>query len=312
MRRRRDRSRVVALGIAAVLCVASMPVHASAPAPEVERARELFDQGARKYEVADYAGAIELWTRAYERLPVREDTAKTRQLLRRNIGQAHVRAYEVDRDATHLRQARALLQGYLDNVDPASVDDAALQADRERVQQMLETVDTELAQLEREWNETGTEAPTQTEPDATPPRPTSTSAAHDSETTPGPVDRDETDRDSTQTAMLAAGGVLAGVGIVGLSVMGWGLARGKDRQQAWESARDDAAAPGAMPDDTRALAPIEDAGQRANDIALGMGIAGGIVLATGVALIIVGVRRGRIRSDRTSRLLPHGGLRWQF
>jgi tetratricopeptide (TPR) repeat protein len=91
--------------------------------PAAQQAAELFDQGSRRYETADYAAAIELFTQAYE-LAVEIEHEKTRNdavaRLLYNLAGAHLKAWEVDRDPAHLRQAIDLLEKHGEQAsDPA-------------------------------------------------------------------------------------------------------------------------------------------------------------------------------------------------
>lgn len=113
--------RVVGYGLsAAVACSAiTIPVTARANAPvaaadgDLQQAERLYDEGVAAYETHDYEGAVDKWTQSYSALP--EDAAGPRNQMVYNIATAQERAYEVDKDVQHLRQARMLLASYVDN-----------------------------------------------------------------------------------------------------------------------------------------------------------------------------------------------------
>jgi hypothetical protein len=74
-------------------------------------ARDLFEQGKAKYDTFDYNGAIALWQQAYSRVPPRE--AGVRNAMVYNIALAQEKAYDIDKDAQHLRQAVMLLEQWV-------------------------------------------------------------------------------------------------------------------------------------------------------------------------------------------------------
>src|SRR5690606_30476534 len=61
----------------------------------------------------DYEGAVDLWTKAYAKLP--EEQAGVRNAMVYNIATAQEKAYDVDKDLQHLRQAVLLLESYVKN-----------------------------------------------------------------------------------------------------------------------------------------------------------------------------------------------------
>src|SRR5690606_24267261 len=88
---------------------------AEQPAADLSQAKRLFDEGLARYETADYEGAIEVFTLALSELHGQGvDDFAIRGLLRFNIGRAHVRAYAIDHDVAHLRQAQAILRRLLE------------------------------------------------------------------------------------------------------------------------------------------------------------------------------------------------------
>lgn len=101
------------------------PAHAAPPpdagaAPvqqneaELAEVRQLYEDGKAKFDTYDYDGAIDLWTKAYGKLDPVEGNREIRNNLVYNIATAQEKAYDLDGQVAHLRQARALLQRYLD------------------------------------------------------------------------------------------------------------------------------------------------------------------------------------------------------
>lgn len=94
---------------------------------ELDRARLLHAEGTAAYEAADYPGAIEKFTAALKIVMAEggtdENTAK--QALLYNIAKAHEKAYEMDEDPVHLRQALSLYTRYKESVTaPKDKEDA--------------------------------------------------------------------------------------------------------------------------------------------------------------------------------------------
>lgn len=94
--------------------VPEAPTPAPVYNPNRDRAQALYAEGSTLYDSADYAGAIAKFTEA---LALVQDTGeqdeRSRLVLLWNIASAHEKAYAVDHDVTHLRQALLLYQRYL-------------------------------------------------------------------------------------------------------------------------------------------------------------------------------------------------------
>ena len=111
--------------------------------PAVEEAARLYEEGTLRYQTADYPGAVELFTEAFRQassIDDEEQRERAMTLLLFNLAQAHVKAYEVDDDITHLRTARELLSRHIQNEQ-----DAEDRADAER---LLGQVDERLSELD--------------------------------------------------------------------------------------------------------------------------------------------------------------------
>src|SRR5687768_1890321 len=94
--------RWLSAGLAAALAVlpAVPEVRAAAPAKASDelnaKISALAQEAQTRFETADYAGAIELWTQAYAALPNEPAYDKRRNVLAYQIAQACVEAYELD------------------------------------------------------------------------------------------------------------------------------------------------------------------------------------------------------------------------
>ncbi len=79
--------------------------------PALAESRTLYDEGKAKFDTFDYEGAVDSWTRAYAKLP--ESESGVRNAMVYNIATAQEKAYELDKDVSHLRQAVLLLEQYI-------------------------------------------------------------------------------------------------------------------------------------------------------------------------------------------------------
>ncbi len=108
----------VALACPTVAATALVPTRARAAAPAdddaaLAEAREMFERGRSKYDTFDYEGAIDVWQQAYAKVP--ESQAGVRNAMVYNIALAQEKAFEVDKDVAHLRQAVLLLDSWVDS-----------------------------------------------------------------------------------------------------------------------------------------------------------------------------------------------------
>jgi hypothetical protein len=135
---------ILAVGVAWPSAVpAAEPV---AGAADVDEARRLYDDGRARFDTLDYAGAIELWTKAYALLPEGEQTRAVRNDLVYNIATAQEKAYELDGDPTHLRQARGLLDRYLTAFTEMYEPTPETRAEVEKVNARIAELDAKLAE----------------------------------------------------------------------------------------------------------------------------------------------------------------------
>lgn len=96
-----------------VAAAAGPAATATAEDPALVEARALYDEGKARFDTFDYEGAVDSWTKAYGKLP--ESETGVRNAMVYNIATAQEKAYDVDKDVQHLRQAVLLLQTYVAN-----------------------------------------------------------------------------------------------------------------------------------------------------------------------------------------------------
>ncbi len=147
--------RVLISVLAGTLAFASfqLPIAAAAgPAgseqAKIKEAEALYKQGKTKFETADYEQALALWKQAYSLLPDSEDAHVVRNALVYNISEAQIKAYEINRNVTHLRKAKLLLEDYLNTHRQLYGDDAEATKERSGARDRLRQVEKMLTEAE--------------------------------------------------------------------------------------------------------------------------------------------------------------------
>lgn len=278
-----------------LLPLAAQPSRAATEEPsresEVEaalvRAGELFSQGQDRFETSDFAGAIDLWTRAYENLPDGPELAATRALLLANIAQAHVEAYAIDHEIDHLRRADVLFEDYLAMVDPDDAETrATVQAEREKIAQAIAAHDQEeAARRQAEQNARQEEARRQ--------------ARHARRQPAAKEDKGEPAArfNRSERAMILGGGLTLAFGIGTLGATGTFLwLRDEEEKDGRTAAR--------QPSTTASeLKDHRIRARRFNRLAISTGAASGVLTAIGLGLLGA-ARVHRVRRERRAVLGP--------
>lgn len=251
-----------------LVCASFVPAVALATAPESSanaEAEAMFRRGQAKYETADYNGAINLWTEAYALVESTPETASIKALLLYNLAQAHVKAYELDEDAVHLKQAQQLLQSFRNNLELLYEDKAQLDEETKKVDESLAEIETMLAAskpVEYQQPPLGEPPPPVIEPE------------------PEPV-ADDIDRTHPGRPLIVTGGVLIGIGVGSGAVAIVGAVLGL-------GANDIA---GLDPDDLAAREQQFGTGRMGNVLAAVGTVGVGVLFPIGGALIGLGAKR---------------------
>ncbi|MFV8749843.1 hypothetical protein ACNOYE_04780 [Nannocystaceae bacterium ST9] len=278
----------VAAWLSATSLLLGLPVEAgAAPPPEqpveesdTAKAESIFRNGQTKYETADYVGAIELWTEAYGLVESTPENAAIKALLIFNLAQAHVKAFELDEDAIHLKQARALLDSYRSSLDMLYTDEAARADEQAKIDEKLAEIATKLEAAE------AAEAEPEPEP----------------EPKPEPVAPPPTTRPNPGNPLLFAG---VGIAVLGVATGGVAITLGG---VMGNNANDIS---GLDPDDLASREEQFARGARGNALLITGAVIAGVLVPTGIALIAVGARRNaeanRARQARIPSLAPGFG-----
>jgi hypothetical protein len=121
-------SHVVALGLALSLSVqqtaaAAVVEPAEAGQTAEERVKAKYDEGSALYSAADYDGAIAVFTEALKIVTIERMDATVRGALLLNLAKAHVNAYDVDHDPSHIRQAKSIYLRFIKESESEGVYD---------------------------------------------------------------------------------------------------------------------------------------------------------------------------------------------
>ncbi|MCA9660268.1 MAG: hypothetical protein KC486_18135, partial [Myxococcales bacterium] len=269
----------LALGVAA----APLSVGADEPADPLVEARDLYERGTAKFETADYAGAIELWTDAYARVPATAELSEVKTLILYNLATAREKAYEVDGDLAHLRKALILLDGFLESVDTIYADPEVAAKERAEAESRRAAIEARIKEAEEakaagEASEPAEKpgggeaivvAPWPTQADAGPP--------------PG-------------RGLVLGGAVLLGLGGASLGVMTTGMILGVRANDI------DALDPDNFADRREQF----DRGRLGNTLAIAGGAAAGVTLISGAVLLAIGLKKQRAaaKEETSARVAP--------
>jgi len=261
----------LALSSSAALARASFEPESSDEAELYAKAEALYEQGKGEFETANYAAAIETWTKAYTMLPSTHESARVKVLLLYDIATARELAFDVDGDVTHLRQAKILLENFDTNI-PALYDEGA-PADEER-----KRVHERIAKLKKKIEEAGAgPGPLVDEPEPKP-----------------DMEPEDPGAAKKRKAMVIAGATLLGLGGASLGLMTAGIVIG-------EKANDIS---GLEDDDIEGRRDQFERGRTGNTLAIVGGAAAGVFVITGTVLLVLGKKKGPSKTALAPALTP--------
>lgn len=258
---------------------AASPATESDPVDPISQAKAWHLEADAKYNTADYEGAITAWQKAFAALPRTGEANVYRSAILYNIAAAREKLFALRGDVEHLKQAKILLEQFEASIDdsyPPGAEEAA--QERARVQEKIAAIDAQIAaQIAA--------SQAAREPDPAPPTGPTTEPVADAPTSDAPTTRS---KPSARTYFIV-GGVLSGLGVAAGAGMVAALVVGR-RANDLDGL------------DDRDFAGREaqfDRGRRANTAAFATGTLGAVLLAAGVAMIVVGAKRRDPRSAVT-------------
>ena len=305
----RGHTRWLASILTLTLAVPPPAAHA-APAGEVplEQVSALVQEGQTRFDTADFAGAIELWTQAYAALPDDPAYSKRRNVLAYQIARACAEAYTLDPEQLiYLRKAERLFDNYLKTIDPRDAGtiakvEATLAELREKIR-AAEAEDSAAADTTRADAEAAAAAARKEREDRE-----AAAARREAD-----ARRSAAAREATRARRLViTGAAVTGGGAVLLGVMAYGLSWGARVD------RDGAAAVTDGVTDPARYQDLRDQGFAANRLATVTAAIGGTLVIVGVGLLaggLVGKRRAGRRLALTPTWHPGGaglGLSGRF
>jgi hypothetical protein len=244
--------------------------------PEVAKAQELYDAGKAKFDTTHYDEAIELWTEAYGILSDTPEHAPIKAAIIHNLATARERAFEIDKDVTHLRRAVKLMEQYADAIPDLYGDGPEAAEEAKRIADRLADVRAKIDEVEQA-------------------QPSDEPADEPDEPRPSTAQGDATPPDPRARAFVISGATLVALGVAGIGVMAGGLAIGKASNDISDL----------DPDDLDGRRERFDRGRAGNVMAYVGGVIGGAALVTGAVLLGLGLeRRGGSKTAAAPMLAP--------
>jgi hypothetical protein len=270
---------------------------ATAPAqdPGLAEATRLYEQGIAERERGDFVAAAEAFTGAYAKVPA--DAPEIRAAVLFDLVDARRNAFAEGEGPAQLCECERLLVAYLDELRARLGAKGDRLPDARKARKLLAEVRAQLAGLARETPGLDCAALTPGRAEAPPPAPAPDPAPP--ERPPGPdVDPGAQRR---ARALRIAGAALTGVGVGGFGLMIGGLVVGRRAERDGDELTRAAQAAGApLSEDDPALQAVVRRGERGNALAIAGGAIGAAAAVTGVALLVVGLRRERAAAARAS------------
>jgi len=247
-------------------------------------AKRLFNAGVARYTAADYKAAVDLWLDAYTMIPSTFENRLVKAEIIYNVARAEQKAFQIDQDITHLRQARAILVGYSDEIsDLYPSDQAALE--RERINEQIDELEVQIARWEaaqaRRENELAERM------------------------RPGFDEQADAREERRNKPMIGAGAGLTAVGIGGVGLFVAGLIMARNAQASVGALQ--------LQADIPAREAALDRGDAGNALLVLGTLSGAVFLAVGVPLLGVGLAAEKQRKQRRRAAgLGHAGARPQL
>lgn len=183
-------------------------------------AHQMFEKGRAKYQTFDYGGAIDLWQQAYAKVP--EDRAGVRNAMVYNIALAQEKAYELDKDVAHLRQAVLLLESWVKRFKTMYKVTPETTLEVDKAESRIADLKLKIGQIERG------EAPVTPQTAVAP----TTQIEFDSGYNPPPQVRRNRARlraENRSEGLIAAGWTVGGIGVLIVLAGGAAVGAAKDR-----------------------------------------------------------------------------------
>jgi hypothetical protein len=250
-----------------------------APDQTMLEAKRLFDAGVARYTAADYKAAVDLWLEAYTMIPSTFENRLVKAEIIYNVARAEQKAFQIDQDVTHLRQARAILAGYSDEIsDLYPSDQAALE--RERIHEQIDELEVQIARWEAQQARRENELAERMRP--------------------GFDEQADAREERRNKPMIGAGAGLTALGIGGVGLFVAGLVMARSAQASVGALQ--------LQADIPAREAAIDRGDTGNALLVIGTLSGAVFLAVGAPLLGVGLVAEKQRKQRRRAAgLSHAG-----
>lgn len=303
--------RALAVLLGLTLATPATAARAAPRDPALEAATRRYQEGISERDAGDFVTAAESFTAALRDLPPTAREIRAAVLF--DLVDARRNAFAEGEGPGQICESERLLGDYLAEVKQSLGARADKLPDTRKARKLLADVRKQLAAYKVEHPDldcarTTVERPTP-EPEPEPAPPPAPAVAP--EPAPPPPD---TTRPRRARALVIAGSVTTGVGGLFLGVMAGGLAIGRGAERdgdAWtQKAIKNQNAP--LSADDPALQSLVRRGQMGNKLAIAGGVLATVLVATGVGLLVLGLRGKPNRPPRAA-LAPTGpGLTLRF
>jgi hypothetical protein len=259
----------------------------AAPAEDEDFA-SVFLEGQQRAERDDHVGAVGFYEKAFQLLPENGDNHQRRILILSALVHSQIAAHASTGEVRWLYSAKKTVSGYLNVLKAVYGKDANNLPGTAEGRRLAADVVTKME---------GAGA----DPDAPPPDLAEEEPAEEAETQDPAEATEDPDEEEVGTSkpglgLIVGGAVAAGLGVGAIGLMGFGLARGSSLSQDYQDVF------------TRAERDsLSSQGKTANTLAVVGGVAGGVLLGAGAALIVIGLKKRKGAATPTVSALPLPG-----
>lgn len=295
-------ARLLALVVAVSLATPAAAAAAPAEDPEIAEATRIYQQGIGERDAGNYVAAAESFTAAYDKIPATSREIRAAVLF--DMIDARRNAYAEGEGPVQICECERRLDAYMAEVKAVFGVKGERFPDTRKAKKLLAEVRSQLEGLKPMLPDLDCKALTLDKP-APEPEPVAAPAEPKAEPPKQPAGPDPAD-EKRRRDFTIAGSTMVGLGGVLLIVMASGLAIGRKAERDGTDRTDMATAGGTpLSMDDPGLQDAVRRGKLGNGMAIAGGVIGGVALATGVTLLVLGKRpAGKQRARLTPSLAP--------
>ncbi len=294
-----------ALAVLLAMSLGTAASAAPAPDPALQAATEKYKEGLGEREAGNFVAAADAFTQAYQDLPMSSREIRASVLF--DLIDARRNAFAEGEGPGQICECERLLVGWLDEVKQSFGAKAEKLPDTRKARKLLVEVRKQIATLRGETPaldcaDTPLERPPEPEPEP-PPEP---EPVVEPPKGPDPEQfRAEAAAKKRSRTLTIAGAVTTGVGGLFLGLMAGGLVLGRKAERDGEARTGAALAAGApLSQNDPELRSIVSRGKLGNGLAIAGGVLATVAVATGVSLLVLGLRGKPSRAALAPALAP--------